>query len=162
MPVPPRWNKVARPGGADEGFIGNGTWVHDRPPVNAAYEILAVGCKPVEVDAYAPPKAALAGTLAGSADQPGNTIALEFAEAAAARTWYEQLMGQLQACTAPGSSPKVNLARRGDQFFGTRDYGAGQVWTEFGKVSNTKVVLFILADPAYAPADAEATLAKAG
>ena len=42
-------------GGDEEGFLGNGTWVHARDPRYAAQDVIAVGCAAVTRDDYADP-----------------------------------------------------------------------------------------------------------
>ena len=61
LPVPAGWQTVARPGGAEEGFRGNGTWVHARDPRYAALDAITVGCADITRDDYTDPTAALEG-----------------------------------------------------------------------------------------------------
>ena len=75
------------PGGDEEGYLGNGGWVHARDPRYAAEAAVTIGCADVTRDDYPDPTAALEGNLRrGSATGVG--LVLEFAdEAAASRYW---------------------------------------------------------------------------
>lgn len=61
LPVPAGWRTAALPGSDEEGFQGNGTWVHARDPRYAAQDVITLGCSLVTRDDYTDPSAALEG-----------------------------------------------------------------------------------------------------
>jgi len=59
LPVPAGWRTVARKGGVEEGFQGNGTWVHARDPRYAALEVVSLGCADISRAGFPDPVSAL-------------------------------------------------------------------------------------------------------
>ena len=100
LPVPKGWRTVALDGGEEEGFEGNGTWVHDRDPRYAASDVIGVGCAPVTRDDYTDPVAALEGNYEGQGRRPGVGLAMQFADADAATRYFTLYRAQVQACIA--------------------------------------------------------------
>ena len=62
LPIPRGWRTVVRAGGPEEGYEGNGTWVHGRDPRYAALDVISIGCAAVTRDDYRDPIHALEGT----------------------------------------------------------------------------------------------------
>ena len=62
LPIPDGGGETAVLEGSDEeGFEGNGTWVHARDPRYAAQDVITLGCATVTRDDYTDPVAALEG-----------------------------------------------------------------------------------------------------
>ncbi len=91
LPVPDGWRTVARKGSEEEGYRGNGTWVHARDPRYAAQDVITIGCADVTRDDYADPVAALAGDYVDAAKNPGVGLALQFADETGAVKLLEAL-----------------------------------------------------------------------
>jgi hypothetical protein len=52
LPIPAGWETAVRAGSDEEGFEGNGTWVHARDPRYAAQDVITLGCATVTRDDY--------------------------------------------------------------------------------------------------------------
>ncbi len=100
LPVPAGWRTVARPGGAEEGYEGNGTWVHAKDPRYAARDLITIGCAEVTRDDYPDPTAALEGSYVRE-KAPGVGLVLQFDDAAQATTFFDRYLAQVRACTDP-------------------------------------------------------------
>ena len=109
LPVPKGWKTVALDGGEEEGFEGNGTWVHERDPRYAAADVIGVGCAPVTRDDYTDPVAALEGNYEGKGGRPGVGLAMQFADAEAATRYFTLYRNQVQACTTSDGSVRTEL-----------------------------------------------------
>ena len=148
LPVPKGWRTVALDGGEEEGFEGNGTWVHERDPRYAASDVIGVGCAPVTRDDYTDPVAALEGNYEGQGRRPGVGLAMQFADAGRGHAL-------LHALPRPGAG--LHHVRRAgadhlipgvDGLADHRTYDDGE-WTEIGRQTGNRVVLVILADPGH-------------
>ena len=146
LPVPAGWRAVALDGGEEEGFEGNGTWVHERDPRYAALDVIGIGCAPVTRDDYADPVAALEGNYEGRGGRPGVGLALQFPDADAAERYFGLYRQQVQACTKAGGPVRTTLIDGVDGLADHRRYDDGE-WTEVGRRVGNRVVLVILADP---------------
>jgi hypothetical protein len=148
LPVPKGWRTVALDGGEEEGFEGNGTWVHERDPRYAAADVIGVGCAPVTRDDYADPVAALEGNYAGPGRLPGVGLAMQFADATAATRYFTLYRQQVEACTQAGGPVQTTLIEGVDGLADHRRYDDGD-WTEVGRQAGDRVVLVVLADPGH-------------
>lgn len=148
LPVPEGWRAVALDGGEEEGFEGNGTWVHQRDPRYAALDVIGIGCAPVTRDDYADPVAALEGNYEGRGRRPGVGLALQFTDADAAERYFGLYRQQVQACTKPGGPVRTTLVPGVDGLADHRRYDDGE-WTEVGRRVGNRVVLVILSDPGF-------------
>ena len=148
LPVPQGWRTVALDGGEEEGFVGNGTWVHERDPRYAAADVIGVGCTPVTRDDYPDPVAALEGNYEGRGRLPGVGLAMQFSDAGAAEHYFRLYRLQVQACTTAGGPVRTTLVPGVDGLVDHRRYDDGD-WTEIGRQVGNRVVLVILADPGH-------------
>jgi hypothetical protein len=146
LPVPAGWRAVALDGGDEEGFQGNGTWVHARDPRYAAQDVVGVGCAPVTRDDYADPIAALEGNYKSKAGAPGIGLALQFANSGAARHYFDLYREQVQACTTKSGPVRTTMIGGVDGLADHRRYDDGE-WTEVGRQTDDRVILVILSDP---------------
>jgi hypothetical protein len=146
LPVPAGWRTVALDGGEEEGFEGNGTWVHERDPRHAAQDVIGVGCAPVTRDDYADPVAALEGNYASKRGAPGVGLALQFADPDAARRYFDLYREQVEACTTKAGPVRTTMITGVDGLADRRRYDDGE-WTEVGRQAGNRVILVILSDP---------------
>ncbi len=139
LPVPEGWERVAKEGSADEGFFGNGTWVHAVDPVLRGAGTLAVGCDDASPDlAGMVPTAVLEGTLEREG-APGIVLAMEFADEDAAARYFEEYKRQVGLCEGTvveqvGETPQT--------WFGRRDLG--QTWSEAAALNGDRATFIIL------------------
>jgi hypothetical protein len=145
LPVPAGWRTVALEGGTEEGFRGNGTWVHARDPRYAAQDAITIGCADVTRDDYPDPVAALEGNYTGRNGAPGVALALEFADAAAATRYWTRYTDQVRACQTLDDPVRTELVVDGDGLVDRRTYPDG-AWTEVARQVGTRVTLVILND----------------
>ena len=151
LPVPAGWQTVARPGGAEEGFRGNGTWVHARDPRYAALDAITIGCADITRDYYTDPTAALEGNYRKGADD-GVGLALNFPNAAAAQGYFSRYLSQVKACTPPDADPRTSVLAEPVAADGSRglvdrrSYPDGR-WTEMAELNGARLTLVILSDP---------------
>ena len=145
LPVPAGWRTVALDGGEEEGFEGNGTWVHARDPRYAAQDVIGVGCAPVTRDDYADPVAALEGNYASKRGAPGVGLALQFADAEAARRYFDLYREQVQACTTKPGPVRTTMITGVNGLADHRRYDDGE-WTEVGRQIGDRVILVVLSD----------------
>jgi hypothetical protein len=152
LPVPAGWRTVARRGSEEEGYRGNGTWVHARDPRYAAQDVITVGCADVTRDDYPDPVAALAGDYIDARKRPGVGLALEFADADAAGRYWARYTDQVRACRTlrdPVHTELVAAGPRGpDELVDRRTYPDSE-WTEVARRSGTRIRLVILTDPGH-------------
>ncbi|WP_143028245.1 hypothetical protein [Tessaracoccus flavus] len=140
LTVPDGWEPTARPGSPEEGYLGNGTWVHATSPEHSAYAAIALGC--TDVGAYPTPVAALEGTIVGPDGQPGVGLALEFGSQDDAAAYFAEWTRQAEACVGTVTE-KVSLDD--ETWVGRRLLDT--VWSEAVALSGTSVRLLILDDP---------------
>ena len=145
LPVPAGWRTVALAGGTEEGFRGNGTWVHARDPRYAAQDVIGVGCAPVTRDDYTDPVAALEGNYTSKGGAPGVGLALQFADAGTARRYFELYRKQIKACTGASGPVRITMLTSVDRLADQRRYDDGE-WTEVGRQTAERVILVILSD----------------
>ena len=146
LPVPAGWRTVALEGGEEEGFEGNGTWVHARDPRYAAQDVIGVGCAPITRDDYADPVAALEGNYTSKRGAPGVGLAMQFADPEAARRYFDLYREQVQACTTKSGPVRTTMITGVNGLADHRRYDDGE-WTEIGRQTGDRVILVILSDP---------------
>lgn len=134
------WHPTARPGGPEEGFLGNGTWVHATSAEHSAFAAIALGC--TDLGAYPAPVAALEGNLVDDAGHPGVGLTLEFASAADAGAYFAEWLRQAEACGGT-STTKVDATE--DTWVGRRNLAT--VWSETAGVRGDTVRLLIVDSP---------------
>ena len=147
LPVPDGWRKVVRKGGQEEGYLGNGTWVHARDPRYAAYDVITIGCTQVTRDDYRDPRSALEGTYDRSG-RPGIGLVLEFRTAAEASAYFALYRSQAAACHGAGAPVQIQILPSRSGLVDRRTYPDGD-WTEVAKLVDRRVTLIILSDPGH-------------
>lgn len=146
LPVPEGWKTIARPGGDEEGFRGNGTWVHARDPRYAAQAAITVGCRDITRDDYTDPTAALEGNYEDAEGEPGVALLLDFADASDAVRWFDLYQLQVQACSKVDEPVRTTIVPTETGLADRRRYPDG-TWLEVVKQSGSTVTLIILSDP---------------
>jgi hypothetical protein len=161
LPVPAGWRTVALEGGTEEGFRGNGTWVHARDPRYAAQDAITIGCADVTRDDYPDPVAALEGNYVGPDEAPGVALLLQFADPDAAARYWARYTDQVRACQTVDDPVRTEVVVDGaaapDQgdLVDRRRY-ADSAWTEVARRSGARVTLVILGDEDHAITTTEA------
>ncbi len=138
LPQPDGWDRVALDGSPDEGFTGNGTWLHAVDPARKGSDVLAIGCAATTTDAPAP-IAALEGNLS-SEGRPGVSIAMQFASDGAAQEYFAVWQSQMRACI--GTSV-TELETSDDTWWGHWDVD-GSLWSEAAGQRGDTVKLTLL------------------
>ena len=162
LPVPSGWKTIAREGGEEEGYLGNGTWVHERDPRYAAFDVITIGCEAVTRDDYTDPTAALEGTYQRKGE-PGIGLVLEFATPAQAEGYFDLYRRQVAACQGDDAPVQITRVDSPTGLIDRRAYPDGD-WTEVGNVNDRRVTLIILSDPGgrISARDARALLTRIG
>ena len=145
LPVPPGWRTVALEGGDEEGFRGNGTWVHARDPRYAAQDVITIGCADVTRDDYPDPVAALEGNYSGRSGAPGVGLVLQFADADAAGRYWSRYRAQVRACEELDEPVRTDVLLDADGLVDRRRYPDGD-WTEVSRQAGARITLVILND----------------
>lgn len=136
---PDGWDQAILEGSFDEGFIGNGTWVHEVDPVLRGGGVLAVGCSeaPQDLTGRVP-----VGALEGSLERDGAigvSLALQFADAGIAADYFASWLDELAACTGSLVEP---LDQSETHWLGYRDLG--EAWSEVGALDGEITRFLIL------------------
>lgn len=149
LPRPRGWQTVPRPGGAEQGYRGNGTWTQGRDPRYAAQDAITIGCAPVTRDDYPDPAAALQGTYGkrGNTAVPGVGLVLQFPNDADASRYYNRYVAQVRACTDPDGPVVATIITSELGLIDHRSYADGTAWTEIAGRRGARVTLLILTDP---------------
>ncbi|SDS00074.1 hypothetical protein SAMN04488543_0896 [Friedmanniella luteola] len=155
--MPAGWRTVALEGSTEEGFEGNGSWVHARDPRYAAQDAITIGCADVTRDDYPDPVAALEGNYTDGDGAPGVGLALDFADEAAAAAYWERYTAQVAACRTLDEPVRTALVEGLPGLVDRRTYPDGE-WTEVGRRSRARVTLVILSDPGHRMSRAQARL----
>jgi hypothetical protein len=148
LPVPDGWRTVARAGGSEEGYEGNGTWVHARDPRYAALDVITLGCALVTRDDYRDPVRALEGTYARKRGESGVGLVLQFGNERDARAYYQLYVRQVRSCTRGDGPVRTRMTRSGLGLIDRRTYPDGD-WTEVAALLGSRVTLIILTDPGH-------------
>ena len=147
LPVPDGWRRVVRKGGQEEGYLGNGTWVHARDPRYAAYDVITIGCAQVTRDDYRDPSSALEGTY-DRKGRPGIGLVLEFRTGSEASAYFALYRSQAAACHGSSAPVQIQILPSSGGLVDRRTYPDGD-WTEVGKLVDRRVTLIILSDPGH-------------
>ena len=149
LPVPAGWHTVVKKGDQEEGFRGNGTWVHARDPRYAATDTITIGCAEVTRDDFTDPTSALEGSYQNGSGQPGVGLAMQFGTAAAASHYLDLYRSQVEACTDPDGPMTANILTSPLGLIDHRTYPGGDDWTEVVKLKGRRVTLIALTDPGH-------------
>jgi hypothetical protein len=155
LPIPDGWQTAVLEGGDEEGFRGNGTWVHARDPRYAAQDVIAVGCAAVTRDDYTDPTAALEGNYQNNSGDPGIGLVLEFADEQAAIKYFGLYRGQVEACTTKQTPVRTAIVPSVNGLVDRRTYPDSK-WTEIVERNARRITLIILSDPGHAISKADA------
>jgi hypothetical protein len=147
LPIPQGWRTIARRGGSEEGYQGNGTWVHARDPRYAAQDVITLGCQSITRDDYTDPIAALEGSYQKKGI-PGIGLVLQFGSRQAASRFYALYTEQVAACTNPGGPVLTKIISSKLGLIDRRTYPDGD-WTEVGALKVDRLTLIILSDPGH-------------
>ena len=148
LPVPAGWRKATLKGSDEEGFEGNGTWVHARDPRYAAQDVITIGCAAVTRDDYTDPEAALEGNYVKGTSTPGVGLVLDFGEPAAARGFFDLYRQQVRACRNADGPLRTKVLTEDGGLIDQRTY-SDSTWTEVAKQTGNTVTLIILSDPGH-------------
>jgi hypothetical protein len=148
LPVPRSWRTVVRAGGPEEGYQGNGTWVHGRDPRYAALDVISIGCAAVTRDDYRDPVHALEGTYRSSAGAPGIGLVLEFSGPDTAAGFFDLYRDQVVACQKTDDPVRTTIVPSSAGLIDRRRYPDGD-WTEVAKISGARLTMIILSDPGH-------------
>jgi hypothetical protein len=149
LPIPSGWQTAALEGGDEEGFLGNGTWVHARDPHYAAQDVIALGCAAVTRDDYTDPTAALEGNYRNRSGDPGIGLVLEFDDDQAATDYFELYRSQVQSCTKSDEPVHTRILSGVTGLVDRRIYPDSK-WTEIAERNDRRITLIILSDPSQA------------
>lgn len=149
LPRPDGWKTVARPGGAEEGYRGNGSGAQGRDPRYAAQDAITIGCASITRDDYPDPVAALQGTYGkrGDTSTPGIALLMQFGSGKDADAYYQQYVKQVRACGGADAEPSTEVVDSRLGLIDRRHYSDGTAWTEMAGVHGNRVSLVILTDP---------------
>ncbi|MGO1384276.1 MAG: M15 family metallopeptidase [Arachnia sp.] len=150
---PQGWDEAVLDGSVDDGFTGNGTWLHAVDAATKGTDVLAVGCAPTTTDAPVP-VAALEGNLVADG-RPGVSIAMQFASDGEAADYFAAWKSQKMACT--GASV-TELGGSEGTWLGQWDVD-GSVWSEVAGQRGDTVKLTLL-DAELATAELEMVAAE--
>lgn len=148
VPAPPDlgsgWAQYVDPGAAEDGYVGNGSWVRARGSEEVVQAVVPLGCTGLTRMPRLPvPAHALEATYRGPGGAPAVALVLDYARVAQARELVEQLGAIGRACPAPPdrvrrSDPLVAVVTQTRADATTvldrrREYGVGAsewVWSE--------------------------------
>ena len=149
LPVPTGWHTVIRRGDQEEGYRGNGTWVHARDPRYAATDTVTIGCAEVTRDNFTDPASALEGSYENAAGEPGVGLAMQFSTPAAASHYFALYRRQVSACTDPDGPMTATILTSQLGLIDHRTYPADDEWTEVVKLDGRRITLIALTDPGH-------------
>lgn len=149
LPVPAGWHTVIKKGDQEEGYSGNGTWVHARDPRYAATDTITIGCAEITRDDFTDPTSALEGSYENGAGQPGVGLAMQFGTATAAAHYVDLYRSQVRACTDPDGPMTARILPSQLGLIDHRTYSGDDQWTEVVKLAGRRVTLIALTDPGH-------------
>lgn len=155
LPIPSGWGTAVLDGGDEEGFLGNGTWVHARDPRYAAHDVIALGCVAVTRDDYTDPTAALEGNYQNRSGDGGIGLVLEFDDEQAASHYFELYRRQVQSCTTRDEPVHTTILSGVSGLVDRRTYPDSK-WTEIAERNGRRITLIILTDPGHSISKASA------
>ena len=139
------WKVYADPGGAEAGFLGNGTWTRRRDPHQAAYEALPIGCaRPLPDTALPVPRYALQGSYRNPRGGPAQVLVLRFGSAGQAASYFSGYQVRMAACGASGAAQGLSvqpLWRTAEAASAVRKYTGAESFTEVSAVRGATVAL---------------------
>jgi hypothetical protein len=147
LPIPSGWRTAVLPGSDEEGFQGNGTWVHSRPRY-AAQDVIAFGCISVTRDDYTDPSAALEGNYQNQSGDRGIGLVLEFPDEQTAIKYFDPYKRQVEACTRRDQPVRTALVSGVGGLVDRRTYPDSE-WTEIAERNGSRITLIILTDPGH-------------
>ena len=162
VPAPPDlgrgWTQYVDPGSAEDGYVGNGSWVRARANEQVVQAVVPLGCTGLTRMPRLPvPAHALEATYRGPGGAPAVALVLDYAQVAQARDFVEQLGAIGRACPAPAervrrSDPLVAVVTQSRADATTvldrrREYGVGAsdwVWSEAVVRDGARVGLLVV------------------
>jgi D-alanyl-D-alanine carboxypeptidase len=140
------WRRFADPGGPEDGWVGNGTFVHARNARGAAVGVLPLGCAARASAALPAPRFALQGSYVSRDSRSAQAVVMQFVTRADAVTYFAGLEQRLLRCTtADGPSGvsvrALHVTRR--SFDGVRTYAGHQTWREADRRSGARVTVLL-------------------
>ncbi len=135
---PEGWGEAVLEGSPDDGFTGNGTWLHAVDPARKGTDVLAIGCAATTTDAPEP-IAALEGNLS-SEGRPAVSVAMQFASEGEAQTYFAAWEAQMRACAA---TSVTELGASDDTWLGHWEVD-GSLWSESAGQRGDTVKLTLL------------------
>ena len=138
----------------EEGYQGNGTWVHARDPRYAAADVINLGCADVTRDDYPDPVAALEGTYERRKGEPGVGLVLQFSSSSRAAAYYRRYVEQVSACRGPEAPFAAKVIPSALGLIDQRSLPDGD-WTEVARLSGPRLTMVILTDPRHRRSRAE-------
>ncbi len=157
LPVPAGWHTVVKKGDQEEGYRGNGTWVHARDPRYAATDTISIGCAEITRDDFSDPRSALEGTYQNADDDPGIGLVLGFGTPTAAAHYFRLYTDQVEACTDPDGPMVATVVPSGLGLIDHRTYPGDDQWTEVVKLTGSRVTLIALTDHGHRIDESQAT-----
>ncbi len=140
----------ADPGGAEAGWIGNGTFVRGRDAHEAAFGVLPLGCKH-RLDVSLPvPVHALQASYHGPRASPAQVVVLGFGSQADAAGYFGGFTAMLAHCRAPDGPSGVVAhvtSRAATSYVGTRTYLPRELWSEVDVRSGKRVAVLLSSIP---------------
>jgi hypothetical protein len=98
------WHPYTDPGDAEEGYLGNGSWVRARGVSEVVAGIVPLGCLKLTTPPHLPvPAHALEATYRGRDDAPAVALVLDYSSPASAASMLAGLSRIARSCPAPAS-----------------------------------------------------------
>ncbi|GAA1613789.1 hypothetical protein GCM10009789_79950 [Kribbella sancticallisti] len=146
LPAPAKlgagWKTFTDPGGAEEGFLGNETWIRRRDAHQAAFEALPIGCSnPLPTGSLPVPEHALQGTYRTGSGQPATVLVLRFADAAKASGYYGGYQSRMKGCGVKGSLKVEELWSEKQAAASVRSYEDAESYVEVSVARGSTVAL---------------------
>lgn len=149
LPIPAGWETAVLEGSDEEGFEGNGTWVHARDPRYAAQDVITLGCATVTRDDYTDPDAALEGNYHNRSGDRGIGLVLEFDDELTATHYFELYRRQVRSCNTRNEPVRTRILSGLSGLVDRRTYPDSR-WTEIAERNGRRITMIILSDPGHA------------
>lgn len=165
VPAPPDlgpgWTQYVDPGEAEDGYVGNGSWVRARGVEEVVQAVVPLGCTGLTTLPRLPvPKHALEATYRGPGGAPAVALVLEYRREAQARAFVTLLGDAGRSCPAPAQPVRrtdpmvavVTQVRADDRMVldRRREHGVGAsewLWSEAVVRRGGRVGLLTVASP---------------